>query len=314
MPQITLMTYTRVACDATPGTMTARPHDAGVDRFLQDHVHALRRLAERGDAPLADFLEIDAQRLFQKLRAGTDEEFYAASRALAQRLIARMDGRAAPGLLVCLRITDGQELSGATLKLEVVTPNAAVLEALESGEEVLAAATNVLDAPGDLQKGALVPDRREGSDVVVGDRLARDAAYFPAAFGIQTTQRAADTAAELIDSIQRHAPESAAPAVRALPWLEPGPVAEVLEQLASQVPGLDEQVRADVESDLLSRQRPVRDVHTSGSVKTVIQGNGVTVSGSAAAMTDVVVEPDPAGEGWRIVIPLAERPRTIYRR
>lgn len=314
MPEISLMTYTRVAHDATPGEMTPRAHDDGVDRFLLDHVGALLQSAAQGDAPLAEFRDPTAQRLFEELRAGSATQFYAAARTLALRLISSMDRRAAPGLLVCIRTADGTELSGATLKLEVVTPNAAVLEALESGEEVLSAATNVLDAPGDLQKGAVVADPRHDSQVVLGDRLARDALYFPAAFGIQTTQRAADTAADLINSIHLHAPDSAPQAAAALPELHSGPVGDVLQELSQQVPGLDEQARADVETDLRSRPRPVNAVQTSGSVRTFIQGEGITVSGSAAAMGRVVVERDPEGDGWRVVIPLTQQPRTTYRR
>src|SRR5215207_2537199 len=74
-----MMTYARVAHDAAPGTMAARPHDSGVDAFLFDHVSSLLERAKRGDSPIANFIEPDAARLFEQLRKGTADEFLVAT-------------------------------------------------------------------------------------------------------------------------------------------------------------------------------------------------------------------------------------------
>jgi hypothetical protein len=135
------------------------------------------------------------------------------------------------GLLICVRVVDGKKRSAAVLKLEVVTPNSAVLEKLDTGEEVLEAVTDVLDAPGELQKGALVDDPRPGSDVVVGDKLTKDALYFPRAFGIRTEARARDGTAELVAAVSSRLPSLTARIVEALPRVQETAPAEVVEKI-----------------------------------------------------------------------------------
>lgn len=314
MPTIAHMTYTRVAFDAAPGEMTPREHDSKVDAFLLDHMTALVGSAERNDAPVANFVEPPAQALFEAIRTGAQPAFLDAAGQLARRLVGAMDRRSGPGLLVCVQVLDGRELSGAALKLEVVAPRSAVLEALDSGEEVLSGATNVLDAPGKLQKGALVRDPRGTSDVVIGDKLYRDAAYFPRAFGIRPEQRDADTAADLINSIEAVAPAAARQAARLLPEIQPGTAAAVLEALGEQVPPLDESARESVLGRLAAGPRPVRNVDTSGNVREVLSADGVTITGTVSAMRAVEYSRDPEGDGWLITVRVREEPRRTYKR
>src|SRR5438034_1136107 len=104
---VTYMTYARVAQGASVGEMVARPHDDGVDEFLSDHIAALLERASKGDSPIARFIDAEAASLFGQLRTGTEDQFLLAARTLTMRLVGRMDGRAAPGLLVSLRLADG---------------------------------------------------------------------------------------------------------------------------------------------------------------------------------------------------------------
>lgn len=309
------MTYARVAAHATPGPMIPRPRDAGVEDFLKDHVNALVRLAVDDNSPLARFTDPVAQAEFEKLRAGTDQDFLDAAGSLTVRLIGAMDGRSAPGLLVCVRLRDGERLSAAALKLQVVTPNAAVLEALDSGEEVLAAAKNVLDAPGELQKGALVADPRDpDSDVVVGDRLPTDAQYFPRAFGIRTEQRAKDGAADLLNALNEQLPDGALTEVaRTLPRLSSGAPRAVLEAAAQTVPELTPEMRASAVAALVARRRPVTRVETTTPLKEVVTADGITITGSVESMRALRVEAKPDG-GWQIVIEVSEYPSRRFKR
>jgi len=314
MPQIVRMAYTRVAHDALLRPQEARAHDSRVDAFLLDHMEALRASADGGDAPVTAFFDPTAQDLFEVLRTGGEREFLAAADGLAAKLVGEMDGRSGPGLLVCVQVSDGGELSGAALKLEVVAPNSAVLEALDSGEEVLSGATNVLDSPGKLQKGALVPDPRGASAVVIGDKLARDAAYFPRAFGIRPEQRAADTAADLVEAIAAVDPAAARAAARALPGVESGAARNVLAGLGEHVPALDDDVQEAVLGRLTAAPRPVVTVDTGGSVREILRADGITITGTAAAMRAVDVDPDPQGGGYVITIRVADEPRRTFRR
>lgn len=312
---LTHMTYARVAQNATPGPMVARPRDTGVEDYLKDHVQALLALAADDNSPLARFVDPTAQAQFTKLQTGADQDFLDAARELTLRLIAAMDGRTAPGLLVCVRLSDGGKLSAAALKLQVVTPNAAVLEALDSGEEVLAAAKNVLDAPGELQKGALVADpRHPNSDVVVGDKLTTDAQYFPRAFGIRTEQRAKDGAADLLNVLKDQLPAATVTNVaRMLPTLAAGTTAAVLDAVAQAVPEVTPQVRSAAVAALGTRTRPVTQIATTTPLKQVIAADGITITGSIEAMQALRVESKPAG-GWRILIDVSEEPSRRYKR
>jgi hypothetical protein len=312
--KVDMMTYARVAHDAAPGGFVVRPHDSGVDAFLFEHVGSLRERARTGDSPVASFVDPEAAQLFQQLLVGTEEHFLAAARTLTLRLIGRMDRRAAPGLLVCLRLLDGRSRSAAALKLEVVTPHAAVLESLDSGEEVLAAATNVLDAPGDLQKGGLVPDPRPSSDVVIGDRLAIDAQYFPTAFGIQIEQRALDATFDLVSTVQAQAPSLVRQVVQRLPDAKPGSAKAVLEQISSAIPELNDGVRSTILDQLEQRKRPVRTVDTRAPLRLTLSADGITVSGPAELRhRKVEVLRVPEG-GWRISVALEDEPTVNYRR
>ncbi len=312
---LTHMTYARVAALATPGPMISRPRDAGVEDFLKDHVNALLKLAADDNSPLARFVDPIAKAEFEKLRTGTDQDFLDAAGSLTLRLIGAMDGRSAPGLLVCVRLRDGDELSGAALKLQVVTPNAAVLEALDSGEEVLAAAKNVLDAPGNLQKGALVADpRHPHSEVVVGDKLPTDAQYFPRAFGIRTEQRAKDGAADLLNALNEQLPDGAVTEVaRTLPRLSSGAPRAVLEAAARTVPELTPEMLATAVAALDARPRPVTRVETTTPMKEVVTADGITVTGSVESMRALRVEERSDG-GWQILIDVSEYPSRRYKR
>jgi len=308
-----MMTYARVAHDAVPGIMVDRPHDAGVDAFLFDHVNSLRTRADKGDSPIANFIDPEASRLFAQLEKGKAEQFLTAARTLTLRLIGNMDRRAAPGL-VCLRIADGKKRFAGALKLEVVTPHAAVLEALDTGEEVLAAATNVLDAPGDLQKGALIPDPRPPSDVIIGDRLPVDAQYFPTAFGIQTEQRAVDATARLVSIIQAQTPTLTREIVQRLPSTTPGSAKDVLTEIGREVPDLTGEVQESIVSQLEQLKRPVRTVDTRASLKQVLSADGIMVAGPAEAMHRKVVVQRIPEEGWRITVSVEEEPTITYKR
>ena len=311
--QLTHMTYARVAAGAAPGSMVSRPRDAGVEDFLKDHFNALLKLATNDDSPLAKFTDVAARAEFEKLRTGSDQDFLAAAGSLTARLIGAMDRRSAAGLLVCVRFNGGGELSAAALKLQVVTPNAAVLEALDSGEEVLAAAKNVLDAPGDLQKGALVRDPRPASDVVVGDKLTMDAQYFPRAFGIRTEQRAKDGAADLLNALTELPAATVSTIARALPTFPSGSPDAVLEAVAATVPELTPEVRDGAVAALDARPRPVTRVETTTPLKEVVTADGITVSGSVESMRNVRVDAKSDG-GWQIRIDVSEQPSRRYKR
>lgn len=310
---VTHIAYTKVARDQQVPELTLRAHEPGVDAFLLDHVTELRKKSGAEGAPLATFKDPDAAELFEHLRAGTNEQFLVAAKSLADRLVQEMDGRSAEGLLVFLRVDVDEKLSGAALKLQVVTEHAARLEQVSDGELSLSAVQDVLDAPGKLQKGALVADTRAGSDVIIGDLLPQDAQYFPRAFGIRSEQRSADTATALVSAVASRDQATAKKLVAALPSIPSGPTAEVLAAAAETITELNESTIADVVSELGAQDRPVRNVDTTKPVKQVITADGVSISVPPAAQDRVRVEHDDL-EGWRVVVLSADEPVVAYRR
>ncbi len=98
-----------------------------------------------------------------------------------------------------------------------------------------------------------------------------------------------------------------------LPKVTPGPVRAVLDNVAQVVPELDEAIIAEVERELVGLKRPVRQVDTAGPVKRVISVEGITISGTAAAMAKVTIDPDPE-VGWRVTITSQSQPREEYKR
>lgn len=311
--EIVHLTYEHVRPNQLVGSLASQDHDAKVDAFLIDHLHDLAKRSAAGDSPIATFADAVSSDLFAKLQVGTEAEFLDAAKTLTTRLVAEMNGTTAAGLLVCLRAREGEKLSGAALKLEVMAEHGAVLEQLASGQIKLSSATDVLQVPGELQKGALVPDSRPGSDVVVGDALAVNALYFPRAFGIVTEQRSSDTAASVVAAVHRHSPSLSQRVATELPKVSPGPVRVVLDKVAEAIPELDQATVAEIERDLVGMNRPVRRVDTGGPVKRVISVDGITISGTAAAMENVTIAADPE-VGWRVTITSQSQPREEYRR
>lgn len=305
------MTYARVAADAMPRFPHFRPVEDGVMGFLGDHVNSLFAMANTPDAtPPGRFARHDAQRLFRALHTGSDAEFLAAADVLTKRLIARMNRATAEGLLVCLRAetADGTGRVAGVLKLQVVAPNAAVLRALDSGEIVLTAVKDLLDSPGDLQKGALVTSALPAGQVLCGDRVAHMARYFPEAFDIQIYCRPSVAARAFFDAVEECAGSLISEVAAAWPAVRPGTPREVLAELGHKVPGLTATLRADIAERLETAPRPVARLDTARTVKETYQAGQITISGPIEEMRrHVRVAERPEG-GWQISVDSTDRP------
>jgi hypothetical protein len=156
------------------------PIDKGINDFLADHIRDLRHLTATRQTQPGRFVDAQAQALFRSLRYDKAPDFLATVDSLLKRLIDKMDQRTKAGLLICLRASEDSNLIAGVLKLQVVAEHGAVLEKLDSGDEVLSAVTDLLDKPGDLQKGTLVMSTLPEGQLLTGDRLAsQDAIYFP---------------------------------------------------------------------------------------------------------------------------------------
>ena len=306
------MTLAKVEHGAVPNTPELGKITAGIDAFLGDHIVGLREKTTSRKTPPGKFTDPEAQRSFHELLAGTDDGFLAAADNLTKRLIAKMDKRAARGLLVCLRAHDEHERYSGVLKLQVVAKNAAVLEEVAAGKLELSAVSDLLDKPGDLQKGALSASWLADDHVMVGDQLAQVAAYFATAFGIRTFGRPSMAVDVLFAAIDSVAPELAAPIARALPAVPSGEPDKVLESLGERVPELRANVQSDLAEVLANQARPVAYIDTSRPAKETIRAGKITISGPVEEMRQRVHVQGEAGDGWTIRIDSDTEPRRTY--
>lgn len=312
MPNVTHMSYARVAPDAVPAYPALKPIDDGINKFLSDHISDLRSLTVTRQTQPGRFVDIEPQALFRSLGYDQDDGFLAAADRLTKRLIGRMDQRTKAGLLICLRATQGTELIAGVLKLQVVAPHGAVLERLESGEEVLSAVTDLLDKPGDLQKGALVTSTLPDDEVLTGDRLTQDAMYFPGAFGIQLYARPSESVGEVLDAVEAVAPELAAPVAGALRSIPSGDAATVIAAVGNQVPELDASRQADIVERLEHRRRPVGLIDTRRQSTERIKIDEITISGPIDAMRQYARISELNDHRWQVVVEGTQRPTRSY--
>jgi hypothetical protein len=311
--ELDYVTYARVAPGAASKDAVLREINDGVKAFLQEHVTKLDALARSRDSSAGRFTEDGAKALFRDLSAGTQEQFLTAATTLTKRLIDKMNGRTAAGLLVALRARDDSELIAGVLKLEVVAEHAATLEELDSGEVELSAAANMMDKPGELKKGALTRSTLRDNEVMVGDRLQYEAAYFPKAFGIQIYARPSEATRELFKAVGEIAPDLLGPIARHLSEQSPGQVADVLQALSDRVPGLTEDVRLRILDKLAGLTRPAGRIDTQGKYRQVLNVGPIQVTGPVADMEDRITVAQTGDGRWQVTIDSAERPDPSYR-
>lgn len=281
------MSLAKVAHGAVPAPPELRNIDIGINAFLGDHIAGLRGMTSKRKTAPGKFIESEPERLFRDLYLGSDEAFLSAAEVLTKRLVTKMDGRTADGLLICLRARDDQEQYGGALKLQVVAEHAAVLEELESGDVNLSAVTDLLDKPGELQKGALRASWLADDRVLIGDQLAQDSTYFPAAFGIRTFARASSSLPILLAAIDAIDPELTPVVAEACRSVQSGEVDDVIDQLEHRLPEVA-RIRPDIMHALESQGRPVARIDTAQRVTEVIKAGQITISGPIADMRKYV--------------------------
>jgi hypothetical protein len=213
--------------------------------------------------------------------------------------------------LICVRAHDDHEQYGGVLKLQVVAQHAAVLEELASGDVQLSAVTDLLDKPGELQKGALSTSWLAVDRVLVGDQLGQDTTYFPAAFGITTYARAASAVASVLTAVDTVDPDLAAPVAAELPSVPAGDPAAVLAALGDRIPGLTPDLQADVVYILENDPRPVAYIDTSKHATETITAGPIKIAGPVVEMRKHVRILRDA-DGWIVRVDSSREPRTTH--
>lgn len=274
----------------------------GIEAYLEAHVTSLARRGRSGAAPPARFGSDRGRRAFSSLKAGPDADFLATADSLAGELHRLMDRRTSRGLFVALRRSDQPRV--AVLKLDIGDKRAAALGAAGDISPVDA----LLDVEGSLQKGALTDDPRPDSNVVVGDKLDLTSKFFLDALDIVQFQKPSKAVADIVRQVQRVAPETAEQVIGRLAVSDATTVDDFLDSVADL---MDDDKREVVRSELGAQERPALFL-AKAPVQKRIEGNGITVTGTPAAMEKARLEHVEGTDRWRLEIEFTGEPEISF--
>ncbi len=291
----------------------SKPHTVSTDvgAYLVEHIEDLLKRVERGSIPAARFRRPAALTRFEQLRSGSRAQFLAAAQDLTANLHTAMHPRSKPGFLVALRDRNGQgDRRAAVLKLDVHDEHAAVVRQVGSELE-LEAIKDLLDVPGELQKGAVIPDLRRDSDVIVGDKaIEQTAEYFLVALEVQQISPPRQGPSALIRVVNALAPDRVQEVAKVISAYE-APVTP--QQLFDEHPDvLTDEQRAAVLQALEEQPRPVRIMNpVEGPPRSTVRAGGLSITGPATDVDRLVNWERREGE-WVIEIHVSEEPRKTY--
>jgi hypothetical protein len=278
--------------------------------YLSEHMDDLLARAGRDSSAPAFFRTQQAKKRFSNMLIGTKEEFLALARDLTDRLYTAMDNRSKKGFLVTVRrsMTTG-DVQAAVLKLDVSDKSAAAA-LLIKGEERLEPVRDLLDRPGELQKGAVYPDPRTESHVVVGDKvMVETAQYFLRALEVQQIAAAGSATKSFVDVVAAVAGDKIDGVVKEL-HAYAGPVSP-FDFFQNHPDLLTTEERERTLGKLEGQARPVRIVNpVSRPPKAVVIADGITIRGGVDDMQKVGWVRH--GAGWQIQIDVVDQPHKRY--
>jgi len=282
--------------------------DEEAGSYVTEHMGDLDGRALR--SPPTHFIAGADKKRFDLLRRGSEAEFLSASQELAGRLLGQMRDSRQDGLFVAAREIDKRGAArAAVLKLHVVAPHTGYLQRVK-GRIRLGAVKAALNVPGQLQKGALYPDVRRNSAVVVGDQLDVSALYFLRSLGLVQDQSPKRAVAAVYSAVRSRVPDAEQAVADSIATRRPTSVKEALDGLVSDLPPLSP-MRLEIESELKEQARPpvALDPDRAGLLKRVISGGGIEISGSVSAMRSRVEGPVETDDGrWRVVVTFDGKP------
>lgn len=289
--------------------------DPGLNELLANHIGRLQERAKSPGSLPCHFKDPSGehQRRFELLRADTDIDFLQTAATLALNIQNEMKGNAKEGLFVAVNGAfagvpgSSKNRFSAVLKLEVVDPVAGYL--LEIGDEVLLATVKqLLIRPKELQKGALYPDPRPESDVVVGDTMDAAALYFLRGLGLTQDMAPREATAFLAKKVAYHFPLIEQDDI--IRRIESTGVATAEEFVARNEDLLDDPgARLALLADLAAQARPVRTIDIAGPAVTQRLVAGpfkLSFPPSARAQLDYHQRPEDGR--WEITIVTVDRP------
>lgn len=310
---VLFVTYAPVSAGQEVGLLASESVSTETARYLEEHVAALDGRI-RTSAP-ARFSSPHGKGRYEALLSGVDDEFLSAAREVAVRLVAGMSGRTSDGLFLAMRIADTNgEVRAAVLKLQATHEPRGYLKRI-GNRVTLDTIRDALDTPGELQKGGLYPDPRSNSDVLVGDKLDKNALYFLHCVDVVQEQKPKDAVLEVFDALARRAPGQKEAIARSLASRGPESLNDLLEVVHVDVPELHPHLR-DVRAELSARPRPVvsLDAPAATALRREIKGGGITISGPVAEMERRVESAARDDGRWEVRVTLDVKPTDEVRK
>ena len=299
------VTYAYVEQAGKVPSCKMRTASGDLERYLEAHVDDLVRRRDDGRSPPSTCNSSDAQSRLERLLSGTDEEFLEAAQLLATRLQKEMDGRTKRGFFVALTQSNDGDNQAAVLKLDVNDELAATIGTDATGEPDLEAVKDILDIPGDLQKGAVFPDSRDDSDLTVGDKLPETSLYFLRALDVQQISSAGAGTKVLLKAVRDVDPDRLLEVSRVLETETRTTPKDFFERHKEVI---EPQISAQILDRLDHMRRPVRFIDpTERALVGSYKSDGLTIRGPMSALRMVKITTRPGG--WRIQIDVTEKPR-----
>ncbi|HTE86228.1 MAG TPA: hypothetical protein VK821_16005, partial [Dehalococcoidia bacterium] len=224
------LTYVYIRAGGESPACSAQSVPSDAELYLEEHVTALQSKGRSGASPPAEFLEPAHRQRFEDLLCGHEQQFLAAATSLAAQVQAGLHGGTTDGLFVGLNGDASGIAFASVLKLEVTEKHRGALQDVAGGKIAISTVQNLLDKPGDRQKGVVVPDPRPDSSLIVGDRLSETALFFLSAIGARQAQKPALAAVEMAKVFQEVAPDLAVAMVERLTTSEARTPQEFLGQ------------------------------------------------------------------------------------
>lgn len=279
--------------------------------YLEDHRADVVERASTGRVAEAVFTNPTATARFSALAHGSDADFTNAATSLAQRLHARMDGRTAKGFFVAATFRHQNQVEAMVLKLDATDRKLAAIGGT-AHSPTLESVEDLLDVPGELQKGAVYPDPRPYSEVCVGDKNRETSLYYLDAIEVVQRELPGRAVASLLHVANEVDPQHTEALTRHLETVTGRtPVSSILAGVTPPIPA---PTRSQIESRLANKRRPVTDADpTDHATMGIVSADGIVIRGAAARIRDGVRwRPNPTSTGYIIEIEVAQQPSRSF--
>lgn len=287
--------------------MQLRPITPGVSEYMEAHLNDLYK--KDNVTGKANFDNKEARDRFEVLREGSEKDFLDVTRVYSESMANVISGRMKSGFIVTIRRDFQGEIQSAVLKLDHQKGTTGTMQELERGKYDIGIVKGLLDIPGQLQKGAVYPDGRSGSDVVIGEKYGTTN-YFAKVLGVNLqlpgALSAKQFAAILAKSLSR---KKAMYAIRNLvsrdKKVEP---LKVLKELVA-----DEKDRGKINTEIKSLGNGLSDyVPSQHPIKMEISVDNIQIIASADAVhRQIDIKKD--GDRWTVTITSESEPKLSVR-